>query len=82
MSTRPYPDYPVERAALDALRDALLRDHPGDYVVLLGATLVAVVPTLEEALERGFAAARGPRFFVERLTHGPPRLWLTPRAAS
>lgn len=67
----PAGDFPVERATFARVRADLLREHSGEYVVIAGQRVLAIVRTLEEALDRGFTALGGPGFFVERLTDAP-----------
>lgn len=64
-------DFPVERATFARVLPELLEAHRGSYVVIVGAKVLAVVRTLAEALECGFAALGRAGFFIERVTDAP-----------
>lgn len=64
-------DYPVERATFARVLPELLADHRGEYVVIIGTRVLAVVRTLAEALDCGFAALGRAGFFIERITDVP-----------
>lgn len=64
-------DFPVERATFARVLPELLPVHRGHYVVIIGPRVLAVVRTLAEALDCGFAALGKPGFFIERVTDVP-----------
>lgn len=64
-------DFATERATLARVREVLLPEHEGRFVVIIGVDVIATTCTLDEALDAGFRRAGGPGFFTSRLTAVP-----------
>lgn len=78
----PFSDFPVERATFAQVLPDLLAEHRGHFVVIIGTQVLAVVRTLAEALECGFAALGRAGFFIERVTDVPRVMPFLSRSAA
>ena len=66
-----------EQAAYAAIREQLLQDHEGEYVVFDGDRLLAVTPTLFAAWRKGFTDTGRRDLFIEKISREPP-VWVAP----
>jgi class 3 adenylate cyclase len=63
-----------EIAAFDAALPALLRDHEGEFVVVLGDRVLGTFPTLDAALDWAYEALGLQQFLLRRVLAQQPRV--------